>query len=148
MLRTILLLVTLSVAVNCQFSGHFGSFYCRAILFRNCDLQPEDLQCGTDGVTYDNKCDYTQARCEGIDTDIAHYGSCTTTSTNQTLPGFNGDQAVLDYLCVELSHEECPTTVDEVCASDNVTYQNLCEFEKQRCTHRSLHVKSNGACSS
>ncbi|XP_050409335.1 follistatin-related protein 3 [Patella vulgata] len=136
------------VAANCQFSGHFGSFYCRILSNRDCDLDPKDLQCGTDGVTYDNQCYYTKARCQGIHADIAHYGSCTPTSNNQTLPGFDGDQAVLDYLCVQLSHQECPTTVDEVCASDNVTYQNLCEFEKQRCTHRTLHIKSQGACSS
>ncbi|KAK6172747.1 hypothetical protein SNE40_016344 [Patella caerulea] len=146
MLPIIILLVAFS-AVNCQINGRLGSHFCRVLLERDCNLFPEVPECGTDGVTYINQCDYTRARCQGVYTDIAHKGSCTPTSTNQTMPGFNGDQAALDYLCIQLSHEECPTTIDEVCATDDVTYQNMCEYEKQRCTHRNLHVKTTGVCS-
>ncbi|ESO97587.1 hypothetical protein LOTGIDRAFT_152676 [Lottia gigantea] len=146
-MNRLILLGLAFTAVNCQFDGLFSSFYCSRALDKDCNNYSKHEECGQNGITYRNRCEYTQARCQGTQTDIAHYGPCTAGShTNNTIPGFDGDQAALDFLCVQLSHETCPSTVDQVCASDNVTYQNLCEYEKQKCTHRDLHIQNSGVC--
>ncbi|XP_067670698.1 serine protease inhibitor dipetalogastin-like [Haliotis asinina] len=53
---------------------------------------------------------------------------------------------VLDFLCIELSREECVPELNLVCGSDGFTYRNYCEFQKARCMHRKLEMLHNGSC--
>ncbi|XP_046559787.1 ovomucoid-like [Haliotis rubra] len=147
MLRVAVVLGLLSVSSAQLFpDGWFGSqFTCRLYQQRDCSRYTKHEECGTDGVTYDNRCYFTQARCKDSVIDVAYYGAC----DKRTITGgpvLSGEEAVLDFFCQELSHEDCPADKDEVCATDRVTYDNFCEYEKEKCTHRDLHIITFGQC--
>lgn len=42
-----------------------------------------------------------------------------------TEPLFQNHDQLLDYFCYELMHEDCPQDTNNVCGSDNVTYDNV-----------------------
>ncbi|XP_046559844.1 follistatin-like [Haliotis rubra] len=115
-------------------------------MYINCDKQHEREECGTDGVTYRNLCAFTKAHCHGKDIDIAFRGKCDDRPATGG-QGITGEEAVLDYFCVELSHQSCPNDTETLCGTDGKTYANVCEYEKSKCTHRDLHVADFGACS-
>ncbi|XP_071093233.1 follistatin-like [Haliotis cracherodii] len=146
MLRAIVIAALVAVCSS-QLGDLFGSFACRRYQYRNCDYEREHQECGTDGVTYRNLCAFTKVRCGGKKIDIAFRGSCDKRPTTGGA-GVSGEEAVLDYFCIELSHEKCPNETETLCGSDGKTYANLCEYEKTKCTHRDLHVADFGACSS
>lgn len=66
------------------------------------------------------------------------------TTTRESI--FNNHNELLDFFCLELMHETCPNDTEKVCGTDGVTYANFCEYEKQRCGHRTLQVKNFGDC--
>jgi len=45
--------------------------------------------------------------------------------TTTAQPLFSNHDQLLDYFCLELMHEDCPTDTEQVCGSDNVTYDNV-----------------------
>ncbi|KAK3083873.1 hypothetical protein FSP39_004408 [Pinctada imbricata] len=61
-------------------------------------------------------------------------------------PILTGSEAVLDFFCLALAHQDCETDVNYVCGSDATTYLNPCEFEKARCAYREVHLKHEGNC--
>ncbi|KAL3856211.1 hypothetical protein ACJMK2_010988 [Sinanodonta woodiana] len=105
-------------------------------------------------------CYFAQAYCHDTYIHVTHAGPCVSVSgggtthpvdhvtdaatTKETL--HYGPDAVLDFFCIHLSHENCTLFRDEICGSDNITYLNPCEFEKERCSHRDLHVMHFGIC--
>ncbi|XP_046330536.1 serine protease inhibitor dipetalogastin-like [Haliotis rufescens] len=70
------------------------------------------------------------------------------TSTVLPVTSTSGASAenVLDFLCIELSREDCVPELSEVCGSDGFTYRNYCEFQKARCMHRQLKMEHSGYC--
>ncbi|KAK7088749.1 ovomucoid-like [Littorina saxatilis] len=117
---------------------------CQLIKDYHCDFFNPDPRCGTDGVTYSNMCQFSKAHCQVRELHVAHDGHCMTSGLGPgTLPG---GQAVYDFFCKNLEHQQCGTDQEIVCGSDDVTYTNLCLFEKARCGNNSLTVASYLAC--
>ncbi|KAL4239100.1 negative regulation of serine-type peptidase [Mactra antiquata] len=101
--------------------------------------------CGTNIVTYNNKCEFSKAHCADPTIDLLHEGDCTDADIATAMPSA-GNVVIVDFFCTSLSKEDCPTSVSKVCASDGRTYLNYCEYEKAKCTHRDLSVASFGDC--
>ncbi|KAH3885568.1 agrin-like [Dreissena polymorpha] len=115
----------------------------------DCTTYVSGQECGTNGITYANRCYFAKAQCKDSSLHILHDGPCLPSESSTTprpASGVNGNQAVLDFFCTALSHQNCPTETNQVCGSDNWTYQNYCEFDKERCTHRDLQVLYFGPC--
>ena len=75
--------------------------------------------CGSDGVTYSNRCKLLVEKC----------------------------QKKSDLKVVLPFGESCPTLEDPVCGSDGVTYSNRCKLEVEKCQKKSdLQVVSTGDC--
>ncbi|OWF36377.1 tomoregulin-2-like [Mizuhopecten yessoensis] len=160
-------------ACSAQSSNWFDSISCRYIEARDCYKYGDSPECGTDGVTYRNRCDFSKAHCDNRDLHVYAYTSC----ANVTLPGgspstvapvtvtpggnggvvtsmpavtsppfLSGSEAVLDFICLEISHEKCGTESEPICGSDFRTYDNACEYQKAKCTHRELHVLTYHNC--
>ncbi|XP_033748671.1 tomoregulin-2-like [Pecten maximus] len=167
----LLAIVCYIAACSAQSSNWFDSISCRYIEGRDCYRYGNNPECGTDGVTYRNRCDFSKAHCANKDIHVYAYDSC----ANVTLPGgspstaapgggggvvstvappvtiaptpaIHGSEAVLDFICLEISHEKCGMEVEQICASDFRTYENACEFQKAKCTHRELHVLAYRVC--
>ncbi|XP_046559548.1 serine protease inhibitor dipetalogastin-like [Haliotis rubra] len=70
------------------------------------------------------------------------------TSTLMPVTSTNGVSVenILDFLCIELSREDCVPELNQVCGSDGFTYRNYCEFQKARCMHRKLKMEQSGSC--
>ncbi|XP_052802796.1 agrin-like [Mya arenaria] len=141
------------VALFCLFAvqGVFGATFYRCSWVTeasvDCDTFQDDVTCGTDGVTYRNKCEFSKAHCLNKALDLKHPGACSTAPGGTTVNPVAGGDVVFDFLCTSLSHKDCPTEVSKVCASDGRTYTNFCEYEKSKCTHRDLTLVTYGDCS-
>ena len=73
---------------------------------------------------FSSRCFFTQAKCKGHDIDVAHKGECTGQIPTGP-PHLTGEQAVFDFFCIELAHEDCPDQVEKICGSDGYTYYNM-----------------------
>ncbi|XP_061196270.1 tomoregulin-2-like [Saccostrea echinata] len=148
-------------AVSC---GQYDTYYCRYLTNANCVSRPEDLQCGTDGNTYYNDCDLSKAHCKNNAIHRRYKGPCPNDASTTTKPvgggttqmpvtngptqkPVNGSEIAFDIFCLDLFHHDCSNEMTEaLCASNGKTYQNLCEYEKTKCTHRDLHIVKNAPC--
>merc|ERR1711860_207396 len=139
--------------------SYFDAITCRYIQSRDCFSYGDSPVCGRNGVTYRNKCDFGKVHCKDVSVELGHYGSCnandtTTTAGTPINPPVTHtpdsvSSAVLDELCTSISHDVCPPDNDQVCGVKGnklVTYDNACEYQKDKCTHRELHVVNFGAC--
>ncbi|XP_045209830.2 agrin-like [Mercenaria mercenaria] len=107
----------------------------------DCNKFATDPTCGTDLVTYKNKCEFSRAHCKDSTLDLRHSGSCTAADGSTPAPvNAAGSEVVFDFMCTSLSHMDCQAGGEKTCASDGRAYDNYCEYEKQKCTHRHLHV--------
>ncbi|XP_048767536.2 follistatin-like [Ostrea edulis] len=139
--------------------GQYDTYYCKYLTNANCVTKPEDLQCGTDGNTYYNDCDLSKAHCRDNSLHRKFKGPCPNSAATTTAkPGnvvtngptqkpMNGSEIAFNIFCLDLFHHDCTNEVPQVlCASNGQTYQNLCEYEKSKCTHRDLHIVKNAPC--
>ncbi|XP_025092681.1 agrin-like [Pomacea canaliculata] len=118
---------------------------CRIISGYHCDDYFQlDQQCGTDGITYNNMCEFSKAHCQLRNLHIAHTGVCETGHVVQStrVPGAHG---TYEFFCQTLV---CGDDREVVCASNGHTYLNLCLFESQRCHNSSLTIVDYQACPS
>ncbi|XP_062618891.1 agrin-like [Saccostrea cucullata] len=141
-------------------SAQFFNFNtCSSILREDCYKYGNDPICGSNVVTYRNRCDFSKAHCEDKNIHLASHSACPTTTTppggastirplpSTLAPILQGSEAVLDFFCLNLAFKPCDGGPNPVCGNNTMTYENPCEFEKARCTHRSLHIVHYGNCS-
>ncbi|ETV92873.1 hypothetical protein H310_12906 [Aphanomyces invadans] len=96
----------------------------------NCEKQCTrefDPQCGSDGITYGNKCLLSVATCKNSSVRLERAGECGTSSPSTCKKG-------------------CPEILKEVCGSNGKTYSNECELQNAACDIPSLKVATEGAC--
>ncbi|KAL3856215.1 hypothetical protein ACJMK2_010992 [Sinanodonta woodiana] len=91
-------------------------------------------------------CEFGKVHCNNTSIHIVSSGHCHTSPSMTLTPLLPGADAIQDFFCTQLSHINCPLTADQMCATDGKTYRNGCEYEKQRCTHRDLHLDYVGTC--
>ena len=84
--------------------------------------------CGSDGETYDNRCELERYNCKNeMNVVIDHEGAC------------------VDKRCQAL---QCQHDHDApLCGSNGKTYRNKCELERENCQHkRTTSIKHHGEC--
>ncbi|KAK7020178.1 hypothetical protein SK128_013999 [Halocaridina rubra] len=89
--------------------------------------------CGSDGITYPNKCSFNTVACVNKQLTIVKQGECEQQMITPTRP-------------------RCPSSCSKVyaplCGSDGVTYNNICQFNKNSCIDPVLTVAKVGECDS
>ncbi|XP_045173161.1 tomoregulin-2-like [Mercenaria mercenaria] len=163
-----LFLVASGVAVA---SGQFLN--CNWVNKLDCVTYAAGVICASNGQDYSNRCYLAKAQCADSTLRTVSEGTCASSGitkppsnapivtsgavvtagatkpagpTTTREPVFVNHNQLLDFFCLELMHETCPTDTEKVCGTDGVTYANFCEYEKQRCGHRDLQVKNFGDC--
>ncbi|XP_040569850.1 uncharacterized protein [Lepeophtheirus salmonis] len=101
--------------------------------------------CGSDGVTYSNKCHLQSQSCKsGNNIEMDHPGQCDDPF----------EAVITEEEEEEENDDKCPVfcsfTHEEVCGTDGTTYRNLCHLKYQSCQYPEDNIKkaSNGPCNS
>jgi hypothetical protein len=81
--------------------------------------------CGSDGITYSNRCVFDSAKCKNPTLTIQYNGNC------KTLPK---------------CQRPCGKILRPVCGNDGITYANDCIFGIAQCKNASLSIVSQGQC--
>jgi len=121
--------------------------------------------CGSDGITYVNKCSFDNHNCkQGNMLTISSTGDCNETrddgddddnaaaaAADDDDQGNNDDQDDDDDINEEEKEHYCPTVCtyeySPVCGSDDITYGNICQLNSQRCKYDGfLEIVYYGAC--
>ncbi|VDD86820.1 unnamed protein product [Enterobius vermicularis] len=104
--------------------------------------------CGLDEKTYDNECELKRRACEmGIENHVRYYSSCGL--------GICADSSLCKppKICVLRNNqpvcecEQCSSQLDQVCASDGITYSNPCKMRLEACrTGKEIFKRYRGVC--
>ncbi|XP_069828580.1 serine protease inhibitor dipetalogastin-like [Dendropsophus ebraccatus] len=89
--------------------------------------------CGSDAVTYPNKCSFCNAKKRNVDLLLVSEGRCEPK-----------DEQVQDEC--QIFGNVCPRLYKPVCGSDAVTYPNKCSFCSAKKSKASLLLVSEGEC--
>ncbi|XP_052072448.1 agrin-like [Mytilus californianus] len=146
MLRYIILLVPaiFLIVLAEEYERERRGYRCAMFLGHHCFGEPYDPQCGSNNMTYYNRCDFAKNHCQVRTIHLAHNGTCHGESQEGTLT--HGEWIVLQYTCELLLLKGCPDDIAEICASNGKTYLNECEYELQRCMHPELTILKREAC--
>jgi len=101
--------------------------------------------CGSDGVTYENKCEFRRARCASNPAEkvlIVKNVACDLKKS--------GIRSVLPKTSVSECPLFCHRMLRPVCGSDNQTYSDECVLKRESCNQPwlNLEVKHTGSCDS
>ncbi|XP_064613468.1 tomoregulin-1-like [Liolophura sinensis] len=120
---------------------------CKLIQTLDCDTFEPHLKCGTNGITYPNRCVFAKAHCQDPDIHYLHAGSCNQPPTpggGTIHPPVSTTQAtheiVQDVYCKAILGLSCAADGEPVCASDGVRYLSQCFFQKAHCKDKSLSI--------
>jgi len=82
--------------------------------------------CGSDGVTYRNRCSLQKAACSDRGLGVVCAGFCPAASRR----GLLAEDGAHEAAC---SGWKCPADFAPVCADDGVTYSKLCSLRRVNC---------------
>ncbi|DAZ97336.1 TPA: hypothetical protein N0F65_003700 [Lagenidium giganteum] len=110
------LILTLTAAVATVSAATSAAIDCPQF----CPMDYEPV-CGTNRVTYSNKCQLLIAQCKDATIRLDYEDECT---------------------CEDV----CPDIYDPYCGSDGVTYPNSCVLNNTKCTNATLFAVYRGSC--
>ncbi|XP_052798596.1 agrin-like [Mya arenaria] len=113
---------------------------CNYLVNINCQPFSGATLCATNQITYSSECEFSKAMCAQGDIAVSHYGPCDSQRVEQEL--------VLNITCTDILAMNCNAfpKKHKMCASNAMTYENECVFEKARCQHHELYLKHYGSC--
>uniref|UniRef100_K3X4L2 Kazal-like domain-containing protein n=1 Tax=Globisporangium ultimum (strain ATCC 200006 / CBS 805.95 / DAOM BR144) TaxID=431595 RepID=K3X4L2_GLOUD len=101
----------------------------------SCTAAAQKLLCGSDGVTYTSACELELAQCSHPTLQLASVGACAAQAQTPATP-----------VSPECETVKCGDHANPICASNGVTYQNACDFDRAYCKNKELAPVSYGAC--
>uniref|UniRef100_A0A915PPS5 Agrin n=1 Tax=Setaria digitata TaxID=48799 RepID=A0A915PPS5_9BILA len=122
-----------------------GTATCRCIQYCPPVAKPV---CSINGKTYDNECEMRRSAClSKIHNAVRHIGTC----GFGVCAGYDGCRS--SEVCVERNGqpvcecETCDSQLNEVCASDGITYANECKMRLESClSGKFIYQKYSGIC--
>lgn len=88
-------------------------------------IQPYKPICGSDGTTYNNRCEFGQVSCKEPNLKIVKEGTC------------DGDSATRLNYC---NSKSCPKNYNPVCGSNGKKYSNKCLYDQAVCKEPALQI--------
>ncbi|KAL4241045.1 hypothetical protein ACF0H5_001823 [Mactra antiquata] len=127
------------VAALCIGSDAKGIEHKRADCNRICETNAFEIPvCGTDGVLYTTMCEFEMEQCKALARNISLKIASTSICIN------------VNTSCDEISNVNAKCehpAIDLLCGSDNITYENPCEFMEVKCRrNRHLDLEYTGPC--
>uniref|UniRef100_A0AC34GVT2 Kazal-like domain-containing protein n=1 Tax=Panagrolaimus sp. ES5 TaxID=591445 RepID=A0AC34GVT2_9BILA len=97
--------------------------------------------CDTNGMTHPNLCIFQINECE-----FAH-ARCLAAKRGVVLRLLPEESCTKDLLCFNATEEICSSEIDPVCATDFITYPNMCHFRKAQCKNQEeIEILFKGDC--
>ncbi|DAZ95331.1 TPA: hypothetical protein N0F65_002438 [Lagenidium giganteum] len=93
--------------------------------------------CGSDGLTYGNKCTFDVAQCTNPALLLVKAGKCDTIETRESTAEVSDNKFGSIY---------CLQVLDPVCGSDGKTYNNECALQVAQCKTPMITLAQKGSC--
>ncbi|KAH9416857.1 hypothetical protein DERP_011972 [Dermatophagoides pteronyssinus] len=107
----------------------------------NCQKKYDPV-CGSDLITYTNECEFRASACKKRENIlIIKHGPCNSCQNIHCEFGARCENGV----CV--CPKKCPTYIDPVCGSNNITYENQCQLMISACSSlKKINIQYKGPC--